>query len=281
MDLFEQLEAINHRPAPFEYYTAEDLWTDEHTSGQMLSFHLDETSDLSSRRGEFIDRSVNWIAGKFDIGGGIRIADLGCGPGLYTTRLAQRGAQVTGIDFSERSIAYARETARREGLDIRYIRQNYLEFETQKRFDLILMIYCDYCALSPNQRKRMLSTFQSILEPNGAVLLDVFSMAAFAEREEIATYRLNQLDGFWSPDRYYGFLSTFKYEDEKVSLDKYTIIEKHRIRTVYNWLQYFSPEELEDEFRDGGLSVAGLYSDVAGAVFDPDSSEFAVIAHKS
>lgn len=33
------LERINARPAPFEFYTASDLWTDEHTSAQMLAFH--------------------------------------------------------------------------------------------------------------------------------------------------------------------------------------------------------------------------------------------------
>jgi 2-polyprenyl-3-methyl-5-hydroxy-6-metoxy-1,4-benzoquinol methylase len=34
------------------------------------------------------------------------IADFGCGPGLYTEKLAERGATVTGIDFSENSIRH-------------------------------------------------------------------------------------------------------------------------------------------------------------------------------
>ena len=38
--MFEELETINTRPKPFEFYTASDLWTDEHTSEQMLTFHL-------------------------------------------------------------------------------------------------------------------------------------------------------------------------------------------------------------------------------------------------
>ncbi len=32
--LFSDLEWINARPGPFEFYTASDLWTDEHTSAQ-------------------------------------------------------------------------------------------------------------------------------------------------------------------------------------------------------------------------------------------------------
>jgi hypothetical protein len=57
-EVFEELEKINTRPKPFEFYTASDLWTDEHTSEQMLAFHLNENIDVSSRNAVFIDCSV-------------------------------------------------------------------------------------------------------------------------------------------------------------------------------------------------------------------------------
>lgn len=278
--MFEELEKINARPEPFEFYTASDLWTDEYTSKQMLSCHLNGEIDLSSRKAEFIDRSVEWIASRFNVRAGVKIADFGCGPGLYAARLAWRQADVTGIDFSLRSIRYAQEVAIREGLSIQYFNQNYLEFETDDRFHLILMIMCDFCALSPAQRKQMLRTFHRTLEPGGSVLLDVYSLAAFEGREETAFYAANLLDGFWSPNKYYGFLNTFKYQREKVVLDKYTIIEADRTRTIYNWLQYFTPQTLEREFVECGFAVESFYSDVAGSPFKPENDEFAVVARK-
>ena len=72
----------------------------------------------------------------------------------------------------------------------------------------------------------------------------------------------------------------FKYESEKVGLDKYTIIEADRTRTVYNWLQYFNPAELEKEFMECQFKVTEFYSDVAGSPFDSESKEFAVVAQK-
>jgi 2-polyprenyl-3-methyl-5-hydroxy-6-metoxy-1,4-benzoquinol methylase len=279
--MFEELEKINKRPKAFEFYTASDLWTDEHTSEQMLAFHLNKDIDVSSRKVEFIDRSVEWISSRFNVGMGTKIADFGCGPGLYTTRLAQKLADVTGIDFSKRSIQYAQEAATREKLSIHYVNQNYLEFETDDRFHLLLMIMCDFCALSPNQRKKMLSKFHTILEPGGSVLLDVYSLKTFEQREETAAYETNLLDGFWSLHKYYGFLNTFKYEEAKVILDKYTIIEETHTRTVYNWLQCFSPEDLEREFAECGLAIEELYSNVAGSPFDTEAEEFAVVAHKT
>jgi hypothetical protein len=109
----------------------------------------------------------------------------------------------------------------------------------------------------------------------------VYSLSAFEQREEAVTYEVNQQNGFWSPNRYYGFLNTFKYDREKVVLDKYTIVEAERTRTVYNWLQHFAPEELEREFVEAGFSVEGLYSDVAGTPYGRKSNEFAVIAKKA
>jgi len=278
--MFEELEELNTRPKPFEFYTASDLWADEHTSKQMLSFHLNEEIDVSSRNAAFIDRSVEWIASHFNVGAGTKIADFGCGPGLYAIRLARRQADVTGVDFSQRSIQHAQEVASSEGLSIQYVNQNYLEFEIDDRFQLILMIMCDFCALSPDQRRNMLSKFHSLLESGGSVLLDVYSLTGFEQREETATYETDLLNGFWSATKYYGFLNTLKYEEEKVILDKYTLVEATRTRTVYNWLQYFTCETLERELAECGFTVEAFYSDVAGSTYDPESTEFAVVAKK-
>ena len=278
--MFTELTKINSRPQPFQVYTAADLWTDEHTAQQMLSYHLNESVDLSSRNRGFIDKSVQWILTKFDVDSTTKIADFGCGPGLYANRLAGHGAQVTGIDFSENSLKYARKAAQKEGLEIDYIQADYLEFTTSKYFDIILMIMCDFSALSPEQRKVLLGKFNTFLKPGGVVVLDVQSLQFFNQKEETATYELNQLDGFWSSEDYYCFLNSFKYEKEKVLLDKYTIIEQSRKRVVYNWLQCFSEDSLRAEFEENGFAVEQIYSDVAGTSYSADSSEIAVVARK-
>jgi 2-polyprenyl-3-methyl-5-hydroxy-6-metoxy-1,4-benzoquinol methylase len=278
--MFKELKEINSRPAPFQYYTAIELWANEHTSKKMLEYHLNESIDVSSRKMSFIQRSVGWIVSHFGVDNKTEIADFGCGPGLYTTRLAECGATVTGIDFSENSLKYAKQVATPKGLKINYYHTNYLDFETTHRFDLITMIMCDFCALSPEQRKKMLLKYYSLLKPGGSVLLDVYSLNIFNKKEESATYELNQLNNFWSPNDYYCFVNTFKYDEEKVTLDKYTIIEESRRRAVYNWLQYFSTETLRKEFEENGFSIKELYSDVAGTPYNLDSTEFAIVAEK-
>jgi 2-polyprenyl-3-methyl-5-hydroxy-6-metoxy-1,4-benzoquinol methylase len=126
--MFNELVEINTRPEPFQFYTAEELWTDEHTSKKMLEYHLNEAIDLSSRNRDFIDLSVKWIVSYLKINSNTTVADFGCGPGLYTTQFAENNADVIGIDFSGRSVQYAKKVADQKGLNITYCHQNYLEF---------------------------------------------------------------------------------------------------------------------------------------------------------
>ena len=279
--MFKKLQDISSKPEVFDQYTADSLWTDPYRAQQMLAFHLNEEIDVSSRKGAFIKRSCAWIAENFQLAAGKSVCDFGCGPGLYTVQLAKTGAQVTGLDFSENSIGYARAKAEENSLNINYVQTNYLEFEPPQQYELITMIMCDFCALSPAQRKALLKKFYDALKPNGALLLDVYSMAAYAERQELTLFEKNQLNQFWCPDDYYCFLNTFKYDDDAVVLDKYSIFpENGEPETVYNWLQYFSPESLTAELSAAGFDVQHIYKDVAAGVYDPDYAEFAVVASK-
>jgi len=49
---------------------------------------------MSSRKGDFINSSVDWIVSHFGVNENTVLVDFGCGPGLYTTELAERGAIV-------------------------------------------------------------------------------------------------------------------------------------------------------------------------------------------
>lgn len=279
--MYNELLNIDEKPKPFEIYTAKELWDDDHISSQMLDFHLNGDVDPASRKTEIIENSLDWITSEFKIGLGVKVADFGCGPGLYTLPMARRRAEVTGIDFSRRSVAYARRAADEEGLDIVYVIGNYLNYASDKRFDLITLIYCDLCALSPAQRAQLMGIFHNHLADGGSVLLDVFSLKAFEGRQETATFGRNLMGGFWSARDYMGFLKTFVYHDERVVLDKYTIVEPGRNRVIYNWLQYFSAESIAKEFAENGFQVETLFSNLAGAPYRDDFLEIAVVAKKA
>ncbi len=94
------------------------FWNDPYISQQMLKAHLDPNTDAASRKPDTIERSITWIYNQLKLERGSRFLDLGCGPGLYTIRLARRDLDVTGIDFSANALEYARRQASQENLSI-------------------------------------------------------------------------------------------------------------------------------------------------------------------
>jgi SAM-dependent methyltransferase len=276
--MFTDLQRIGARPAPFSHYTAAELWTDPHISQKMLEFHLNGEVDVSSRTTAFIIRSVEWLTAEFGIDDHTRVLDLGCGPGLYTNQLAHTGASVTGVDFSRRSVDHARSVAAGSGLAVDYVLGNYLEAAIDGSFDVITMIMCDFCALGPLQRQSLLGRVADWLAEGGRFVFDVYSYSAFDARQEAVSYEANFMDGFWMPEEYFGFLHVHKYPDVHVVLDKYDIIGQSRSTVSYNWLQHYDVESLTSELLAAGLAVEMVLGDVAGAGFDPEASEFAMVA---
>lgn len=276
--LYYHIDRACRRPKPFEHYTAADLWTDDYVSSQMLRYHLDESVDLASRNHAFIDRSVEWIVSHFNLDENSAVIDIGCGPGLYTTRFAERGINVTGVDFSKRSIDYARKTALAKKLSIEYINQDYLVLATERKFDLITMIFCDFCPLSQAQRQHLLGIFKNLLKEDGRILLDVFSHEFLVKKEDCLKLEFFDNNGFWSPETHYVIQNSIKYDSDKLSLDKYTITDKMRFREIYNWLQCYSPESIAGEFAVAGLRIVEKFANVAGDPFDKALTEFAIAA---
>lgn len=268
------------RPELWSRYTAAGLWADPHIATQMLGFHLNPDTELASRNPDFMRSSVEWIIDRFGVRKGTRVLDLGCGPGLYTTPLARAGADVSGIDFSSNSIEHARATAEREGLSIEYVHADYLEYAPGGKFDLITFIYWDLAPLNPSQRASLLTMCRNALADGGSMFLDVPSADYFESVVEATSIELSEYAGFWSPEEHFLVKATHRYEEERVSLDKYTIVERNRTREIYNWLQSFTPESLERELAEAGLEVVELLGDVAGGPHDPDANQFAAVVRR-
>ena len=68
--------------------------------------------DINPLRLGFIDRHVA-LAGK-------RVLDVGCGGGILSEAMAQRGADVVGIDLGEAPLAVARLHQQESGVEVDY-----------------------------------------------------------------------------------------------------------------------------------------------------------------
>ena len=75
---------------------------------------------------------------KADFLEGLNILDIGCGGGLISEPMSRLGANVTGIDASEKNINIAQLHAKKSGLKIDYINASPEELNEVEKFDVIL-----------------------------------------------------------------------------------------------------------------------------------------------
>ena len=68
----------------------------------------------------------------------IKILDIGCGGGLLSEPMSRLGAEVYGIDASEKNINVAKLHAKKNNLKINYINSSPEKLNNKKKFDIIL-----------------------------------------------------------------------------------------------------------------------------------------------
>ena len=87
--------------------------------------------DINPLRTNFIDKHAQ-LAGK-------KVLDVGCGGGILSEAMSQRGAQVSGLDMGEAPLNVAKLHALESGLDIEYMRLPVEELAEQQpaSFDVV------------------------------------------------------------------------------------------------------------------------------------------------
>lgn len=102
------------------------------------------------------------------------IADLGCGTGNVTERLANKGYDMIGIDISEDMLAEAREKAYENENQILYLLQDMREFELYGTVDIIISLFDSLNYIT--EEEDLLKVFKLVnnyLEPKGLFIFDL------------------------------------------------------------------------------------------------------------
>ncbi len=112
---------------------AEEWWDPEGKFKPLHNFNPIRISYLK----ENITKNLN-LKKKDKILSGVKILDIGCGGGLLSEPMSRLGAEVFGMDASERNIEIAKIHAKKSGLKIKYLCSSPEKFKTNLKFDVIL-----------------------------------------------------------------------------------------------------------------------------------------------
>lgn len=249
---FDLIKKLAEKPALYEKGTSV-MWTDPYISKQLLELHINPDHDIASRNKNTIDKTVSWILEKSDKPG-MKILDLGCGPGLYAEQFARNGHSVTGIDFSENSIQYATQQAKEKQLDIEYRNMNYLNLDYENEFDLAVLIYLDFCVLLPEDRDKVLLKIQRALKPGGIFICDVVNEKNIEKKILTPSWEI-QNRGFWKPTPYMALSKGYHYPEANVFANHHVVIgENNAVDTYIFWNHYYLKHDMAFVLQCAGFS---------------------------
>ena len=242
------------------------LWEDDHISKGMLESHLNPDEDGATNNHKFVFKSALWIAELAPPPKFRKLLDLGCGPGIYAERFSKEGYSVTGVDFSKRSIGYAKEQTAINSSGIEYHYQNYLAIDYTEQFDVITLINKDYAVLSIEDRITLLKKVYQALTPGGKFIFDV--MTPKRRKKEICSWHYCENSGFFCDKPHLLLEAVYQYgDDDQTELHKYIVVTEEGVNCYICPNHYFTKELLISEIQPIGFSAFNFYDDVAGSVY--------------
>lgn len=253
-ELLSKIKRADIWPVAFEI--GAPLWNDEYISRHMLLAHLDETNDKASYNKMLRRQVVKSIVLDCNLSNGDRVLDLGCGPGLYAKEFMNYGVNYTGIDISSQSLGYAMIHKGDFKNNIHYIQGDYTNYVFEKKYDCVIMIWCDFGALSPDMRSNMLKNVYDAMKPGSYFCFDIFSSNS-PFKESSSTWRV-EYDGFWQKGLYAVLERDKYYETVNAYLHMVITASNQGIKKYNIWDKRYDKIELKKILKTAGFKAVSI-----------------------
>ena len=217
----------------------------------------------------------------FDTIGAVQgpVLELGCGIGRATIPLAQRGVDITGLELSAPSLAYAR--AKTGDLPIRWAEGDVRSFHLDTTFALIfargdVINFMLTCA----DQDAMLARVREHLDDGGRFMFDAYYPLPDARVDALEPQAWYTLD---HPNGRKVFASGTDRFDPARQIHVQTCTERwdcpdgELVRPPWELaLRWFEPLELEALLHDNGFDIADRFGDWDGMPYSQDGDGYAV-----
>src|SRR5438445_2317465 len=194
------------------------------------------------------DRETEVIWDVAGLTSGAQVLDLACGHGRLANRLAARGAQVTGLDVTERFLEVARADAKQRGLSVEYVHGDLRQIRWADTFDVVVNFFTAFGYFDDDQNRGVLAGILRALKPEGRLVMELnHAPALLAGYLPSAVTRRGQ-DAMVDEHEYDAV--TGRVHSVR------TIIRDGRVRTARFSTRLFALPELRDWLVQAGFSRA-------------------------
>lgn len=243
--------------------TAQEAWYKDWFNSPYYDILYKHRDEQEAQR--FIDRLLVWL----QPAPGARMLDLACGKGRFAVYLARKGFDVTGLDLSENSITFARQS---ESPNLSFFTHDMrLPFRINY-FDHTFSFFTSFGYFEHEKDDlRTLKSIRAGLRKGGTFVLDFFNSAYVTryllgeERKEIGgmTFHIHK----WV---------------DKQRVNKQISFEAEGRQWQYQEsVRLFTLDDFERLFARSGLEIAETFGDYTLQPFRPaDSPRLIIVARK-
>lgn len=276
-------DLVNRSRRPVPWSGDEKIpWHEPGFSERMLEEHLAQDHDMASRRAAIIERHVEWIHREVLGGRCGRLLDLGCGPGLYTSRLSKLGHECVGVDYSPASIAYAEERARREKLQCTYVLQDIRAADYGAGYALVMLLFGEFNTFSPADATKILGKAEAALDRDGILLLEPHTYDAVRQRGEATASWYSTRRGLFSSNPHLCLEESYWDAGKQASTTRYFVIDAATAAATScsSSLQAYTDDAYRDILEGCGFRDLQFFPSLTGAADASRGNLMAIAARR-
>ena len=244
-----------------------------------MNTDYDSWADIYDEVYSFVDYDINFYLQKASSIKG-DILEIGCGTGRITIPLMENGANITGIDSSQKMIDKLGTKVANTKASIKIIKQDVRTLHLSQKFSLVIFPYRGFQSLlTVEDQVNALNSLKSHLKPHGKLIITLFvpGKDLFDQRSDILYHlrdsKYREGNGYRSLhhrtefDHYNQLLHTQISITEHI--DDYLISKRYANFT----LRYLYTDEARYLFKYCGFRIEEIAGDYDGNPYDRNSEE--------
>lgn len=221
---------------------------------------------------ERTNKEIEFIEKEMMLNKSMKILDLACGYGRHTTKLAEKGYKITGIDNNIEFLKLAKEDSQKKNLKIKYIHKDMRTINYKEKFDIVLLLFITFGYFSDEENLNILKNISNALNINGMLCFDIFNRDVFLKN--LPPFMVIEKENNLMIDRCTFDSINGRYINKRIIIKDGVRKDKPFSIRIYNF------NEINQMLKEAGLIIHKVLGNWNSGKFTSESNRINIIAKK-